>query len=319
MPCQVEFVCQDSSHTPPLLVRLFRLARFLRRTRPDIVQTFFIEGIFLGILASRLAGVPAIVGSRRNAGYQAKTRHRILLPLIASLAHSWQCNSRAMWDYARRIQRTPAQRLELFPNGIDLARFTPASAAERSAFRQKLGLNEKGPIFVSVAALTAIKDIRTLLDAAKTVRCHLPEAQILVLGDGPLREDLEHHAQRLNLGPMIRFLGRESSVQPYLAAADFGVLTSKSEGSSNSVLEYMAMGLPSVVADIAPNRELVSGLFFAPGNAADLAEKLVLIAKDTTLCAQLRAEYLDTAAQYSLQKFALRAQSYYNKLASAVY
>jgi glycosyltransferase involved in cell wall biosynthesis len=104
-----------------------------------------------------------------------------------------------------------------------------------------------------------------------------------------------------------------------LAAADFGVLTSKSEGSSNSVLEYMAMGLPSVVADIAPNRELVSGLFFAPGNAADLAEKLVLIAKDTTLCAQLRAEYLDTAAQYSLQKFALRAQSYYNKLASAVY
>src|ERR1700686_2350216 len=114
---------------------------------------------------------------------------------------------------------------------------------------------------------------------------------------------------------MVRFVGRQSDVQPYLAAADFGVLTSLSEGSSNSVLEYMAMGLPSVVSDIAPNRELVNGLFFSPGDAADLAKKLQLIGTDATLCAKLRSEYLDDVLQYSLEKFTSRVQGYYSKLA----
>ena len=77
------------------------------------------------------------------------------------------------------------------------------------------------------------------------------------------------------------------------------------------------MGLPSIVSDITPNRELVNGLFFAPGNAADLAEKLLLISKDATLRSNLRNEYLAAAAQYSLQKYTLRAQSYYSKLARA--
>jgi glycosyltransferase involved in cell wall biosynthesis/peptidoglycan/xylan/chitin deacetylase (PgdA/CDA1 family) len=317
MPCKTRFICPDANHKLSLPARLFRLARLLRRMRPHIVQTFFIEGIFLGIVAGRLSGVPAIVGSRRNGGYRATIAHRIALRLISFLAHTWQCNSRAMWDYARSVQNVPAGHLELLPNGIDLTRFAPVTGAERSSIRQKLRLNDKGPIFVSVAALTTIKDFPTLLDAAKSVRPHLPDAQVLIVGDGPLREELELHARTLNLGDMVRFVGRESDVHPYLAAADFGVLTSHSEGSSNSVLEYMAMGLPSVVSDIPPNRELVSGLFFAPGNAADLAEKLVLIAKDASMRSRLRAECLATASQYSLRKFALRAQSYYTSLASA--
>jgi len=79
----------------------------------------------------------------------------------------------------------------------------------------------------------------------------------------------------------------------------------------------MAMGLPSVVSDIPPNRELVSGLFFVPGNAADLAEKLVFLAKDAAMRSRLRSECLATASQCSLQRFALRAQSYYARLAAA--
>jgi glycosyltransferase involved in cell wall biosynthesis len=221
-----------------------------------------------------------------------------------------------MWEYARNTEKVSPERIELLPNAIDLTRFTPATAAERSAIRRTLGLNDKGPIFVSVAALTAVKDIRTLLDAAEQVKSHLPHAQMLVLGEGPLRKDLEQRSKTLDLGQMIRFVGRQSDVRPYLAAADYGVLTSKSEGSSNSILEYMAMGLPSVVSDIAPNRELVNGLFFAPGNASDLAEKLILISKDATLSSNLRTEYLGAASQYSLQRFALRAQSYYSRLAS---
>ena len=184
--------------------------------------------------------------------------------------------------------------------------------------RRILGLNESAQIFVSVAALTLVKDIRTLLDAVSQIRKQLSEVQFLVVGDGPLRKELEQQSEKLGLTGMVKFLGRQEDVRPYLTAADFGVLTSRSEGSSNSVLEYMAMGLPSVLSDIAANRELVNGLFFTPGDAGDLARKLLLICEDEALRTNLRSEYLIAVSQYSVGKFALRVQSYYSKLAAGV-
>jgi glycosyltransferase involved in cell wall biosynthesis len=76
------------------------------------------------------------------------------------------------------------------------------------------------------------------------------------------------------------------------------------------------MGLPSVISDIAPNRELVSGLFFRPGDAEDLASKLLLISQDGALRDNLRKEYLASAEQFSFERFVLRVQSYYSKLAA---
>ena len=74
------------------------------------------------------------------------------------------------------------------------------------------------------------------------------------------------------------------------------------------------MGLPSVVSDIPPNRELVKGLFFAPGDAIDLSRKLMMLWQDAKLCDDLRSEYARTVSQYSKDRFILRAQSYYNRL-----
>jgi glycosyltransferase involved in cell wall biosynthesis/peptidoglycan/xylan/chitin deacetylase (PgdA/CDA1 family) len=318
LPCEAQWVCPNANRIPPLPVRLFRLALILKKMRPHIVHTFFIEGIFAGIVASRLAGVPRIVGSVRNAGHWKRTRHHIAFRTVVHLAHQWQCNSRTLWEYTNKKERACADRIEISPNGIDLSRFYPVTNEERFAMRRKLRLNERATIFVSVAALTPVKDLRTLLDAVSYVRQQLGSAQFLILGDGPLRSDLEQRTEMLGLNGMVKFLGRQADVRPYLAAADLGVLTSRSEGSSNSILEYMAMGLPSVLSDIAANRELVNGLFFAPGDAGDLARKLLLICKDLALRANLRSEYLRGTSEYSSEKFVLRVQSYYNKLAAGV-
>jgi len=78
LPCRTQWICRDKTDQPSsIVVRLFRLTRMLRQMRPQIVQTFFNEGIFLGILAARLSGVPRVVGSARNAGHWKK-------PAIAS-------------------------------------------------------------------------------------------------------------------------------------------------------------------------------------------------------------------------------------------
>jgi L-malate glycosyltransferase len=320
LPCPTRTVgSAKPEQTSSVIFRLFRLTRLLRQTRPQIVQTYFNEGIFSGILAARLSGVPRVIGSARNAGHWKKRRHRIAFRTVAKLADHWQCNSRTLWEYVRKAERVPAQRIEILPNVIDLSKFAPATPEERLALRHQLGLDEVNPVFVVVAALTPVKDHATLLDAAKLIELERPTAHYLLVGDGPLRSDLEKQAAKLRLSHVIHFLGRQADVRPYLAAADFGVLTSRSEGSSNSVLEYMAMGLPSVVSDIPANRELVSGVLFAPGNVAELAEKLLELACNTELCRKLRSEYSRTAPEFGLEKFAMRTQAFYTRLVAEVY
>ena len=317
LPCTTRWI---SSEKPTLHLsivgRLLRLTRLLRQTRPHIVQTFFNEGIFLGILAGRLSGVPRVVGSARNAGHWKKYRHRIAFRSVAKLANRWQCNSRALWEYVRNAEGVSPDRIEILPNAIDLSRFTPANPEERLAMRRKLGLREAGPVFVTVAALTAIKDHATFLEAARLLTSELPDAQYLLVGEGPLQRDLQQQTERLGLTHAVHLVGRQGDVRPYLAAADFGVLASRSEGSSNSILEYMAMGLPSVVSDIPANRELVSGLLFTPGDVADLVRKMLQLTRDAALCARLRLEYSRTASEFSLEKFVTRTQAFYTRLAA---
>jgi glycosyltransferase involved in cell wall biosynthesis len=319
LPCPAWWISKDREDIPDSLVlRIFRLARWLRRMRPQIVHTFFMEGVFAGILAARLSRVPRIVGSTRNAGYWKKFRHRLAFRSVARLAHRWQCNSRTLWEYSKKREGVSSERIEILPNAIDLRRFSPATQEERRAMRKKLGLSEPGPVFVAVAAFTPVKDLSILLEAAKLMEAQLPLAQYLLVGDGPLERELQQQAERLGLSRAVRFLGRQSDVRPYLAAADFGVLTSRSEGCSNSILEYMAMGLPSVVSDIAANRELVSGHLFPPGDAAGLAQGLLRLARDAAFCAELRREYSRTVSEFTLEKFAMRAQSFYSKLAAEI-
>jgi L-malate glycosyltransferase len=314
LPCPARWICPDQTPIRSLPRRVLRLRRLLREIRPQIVQTFFLEGIFAGILAARLAGIQNIVGSARNAGHWRKRRHRLAFRVIARLAHRWQCNSRALWEFTRKTEGVSPECIDILPNTIDLSRFAPVGPDERLMAQRSLGLNCKGPIVVCVANLTTVKDHATLLAAVKLLQPEIPGLQILLVGDGPLRRDLELQRDKLSLTKSVHFVGRQADVRPCLAAADFGVLTSRSEGSSNAVLEYMAMGLPSVVSDLPSNRELVKGLFFAPGDAADLARNLIMLGQNAELCTELRAEYVGTASQFSREKFILRVHTYYSRL-----
>jgi glycosyltransferase involved in cell wall biosynthesis/peptidoglycan/xylan/chitin deacetylase (PgdA/CDA1 family) len=315
LPCPLLVVSSTGRRTSKL-GRLWHLIMILKQERPDIVQCFFIEGLVIGILAGRLAGVPRVVGSVRNAGHWRSWFHRLAMRAVTPLAHRWQANSRAMWSFQNSKESVTGSRIEILPNGIDMSRFVPVTFAEQRQARVELGLRQDGPICVSVANLAKVKNLRVLIESAANIRQIFPNLQIVLVGDGSERRQLESLTKGLGVSDTVKFVGRQSDVRPFLAAADVGVLTSHSEGSSNSVLEYMAMGLPSVVSDIQANRELMQGLFFRPGDAADLTEKLLVLLGDADLRSRLRSEYQEMVSQFSIEKFVLRAESFYNKLGS---
>ena len=318
LPCPLLVVSPKGKGRLSAPQRFLKLVEILRNERPDIVQTFFREGILLGVAAARIAGVPKVILSIRNEGTWQSYLHRFLLRHIASLASRCQTNSRALWRLEFEKGKLRAPEIEILPNGSDLSRFQPASTAERTMARRQLNLDENSYIGVSLTNLSEVKDIPTLLQGARLLRDRMSNSVFLVVGGGPLRTSLEREAQELGLNGSVHFLGRQSDVRPFLAAADFGVLTSKSEGSSNAVIEYMAAGLPTVLSDIEPNKELANGVFFRQGDAEDFAAKVESLASDESLSSRLSRENQAVAEEFGVPRFVERVQGYYNSLASEI-
>src|ERR1043166_1783420 len=150
----------------------------------------------------------------------------------------------------------------------------------RAEARAALGLPGDGARrFVTVVANLRheVRDIPTFLRAAARVRAEVEDAAFVVAGEGPLAEPLRALAEELGIAETAFFRGRRAGVADLLAASDVGVLSSKAEGFSNSILEYMAAARPVVATDVGGAREAVvegeTGHLVAPGDDEALAAR----------------------------------------------
>jgi glycosyltransferase involved in cell wall biosynthesis len=171
-------------------------------------------------------------------------------------------------------------------------------------------------LFVLVANLRKVKDQATYIEAAELTQEAIPAARFVIIGEGELRDELQQQIDRLNLQERVQLVGIQQDVRSWLMAADIGILTSSSEGSSNAVLEYMATALPAVLSDIPANRELVDSVFFKAGDAADLATQLDSLWKLREKREIMGQNYCKSALRYGTSAFRERAQAYYVRLAS---
>jgi len=167
----------------------------------------------------------------------------------------------------------PPERLRLVPNGVDQKLFRPRSKA---AAREKLDLHPAGRLVLWVGNLVKVKDPALALEALAAC----PGAELLLAGDGPLMPALRRKAARLGLEGRVHWLGRVShrEVADLMAACDALVLSSRSEGDPNVVLEALASGRPVAATRVGGVEELVrpgeNGFLAQPGDAAGLGEAL---------------------------------------------
>lgn len=244
-----------------------------------------ISPMTVGLLARALVRRPLVVMPHRSGplgDIGVLTRRRPLTgrPRLAAArrwADAFICISPAVCAELLALGVPPA-RLWPIANGVDTARFLPASAAERRELRSANGLRA-GPLVAFAGRLAPEKGLDVLLAAWPAVLARVPAARLLLVGAGDQRRSLEDQARALGVAASVTFAGGRDDVAPLLRAADLFVLPSFAEGLPVALLEAMACGLPCVATDIDGAAQVLrdgaTGRLVPPGDQAALAAALV--------------------------------------------
>jgi glycosyltransferase involved in cell wall biosynthesis len=177
--------------------------------------------------------------------------------------------------------------------GMDAQRFAPSRAPARADF-------------ILVARLSSVKRVDLFLQALALVAQQRPETGAIVVGDGPLLEDLKGQARDLGLADRVTFAGHQADVESWLKQARIFALTSDSEGLSLALMEAMLCGLPAVVSDVGDLPELVedgtNGFLVAERTAEAFARRMIALAGDPERLRSFSEAARHAALAYSLER-----------------
>lgn len=275
----------------------FKLARFLRREKVDIIQPFLTPATTFGLGAAMLARTPVKIvtqrcGVRNNTGVGNKA-YRWFEDRLTNFARIVVPNSEAGATYlsSRGVDRN---KLRVIHNGVAPERIS-TTEAERDALRTKLGIAPENWCVGVVASLTPAKDHGTFLQAASILRAEVPGTKFLLVGDGPLRNEIHRRAGLLRIEDSVIFAGHQVDVAPYIGAMDIAMLSSNDhEGCSNFLIEAMGLGRPIVATDVGGNAELFktghAGTLVPPGNPLIMAHAALEIMRNPDMADDMRKQ-----------------------------
>lgn len=272
---------------------LARLIRLLRRTRPDILQTWMYHADLAGGLAARFArSIPVAWNIRHSDLDPAHMKKRTIQiarlssRLSRSLPDRIVCCSRASMETHAAIGYD-RERMVVIPNGFDTSLFVPDAGA-RSSVRKELGLDGEAPLIGLVARYHPQKDHTTFIRAAGILRAGTPEARFLLCGESVTEEnsDLAGMIEEAGLKDAALLLGRRSDIPRIQASLDIASSSASSgEGFPNIIGEAMSCGVPCVVTSVGDSAEIVGdcGTVVEPGDPEAMAagwKKLLGLKKD---------------------------------------
>ncbi|MGW3401921.1 glycosyltransferase, partial [Streptomyces zhihengii] len=242
-----------------------RLVRLVRRGGYDLVHTHLYRACVYGRIAARLAGVPSVatehsLGEAEIEGRPLTRANRALYLATERLGAATVAVSPTV-EARLRAWGVPGRRIHVVPNGVDADRFA-FDAAARAAVRRRLGLDEDVFVVGGVGRLVPGKRFDLLVEAVAA----LPDAVLLLAGDGPEREALRALAVRLGAAGRVRLLGERADVPALLSAMDAFVSASREEAFGLAVVEALAAGLPVLHGVCPAVDDLPAG--HAPGATA---------------------------------------------------
>jgi glycosyltransferase involved in cell wall biosynthesis len=309
----------------PDLMSTVRLARILRSTRPDVLQTWMYHADLLGLLAGKLTKVPSIIWNIRRTFADMKDHKGVsalvlrALVRLSSAPDAVLTNSLAGRE-SHEALGYKARRWVLIRNGTDTERFRPDSAA-RLELRRELNLASDTELVGLVARFVPVKGHDNFIAAASRLALSRPTVHFVLVG-----RDVYPHNQKLiglvrssGIAERIHLLGERAEVNRVTAGLDVACSASNSEGCSNTINEALASGVLCVATDVGDSGYLIgaAGQVVAPGDPEAFATACARILE---LGTDRRNEIGLRARRRVLQQFSMRStincyESLYEELA----
>jgi len=311
--CDVYYLNVGSLLSLNTFKAISRIASFLKENKVKILQVYFVESRLIGTIAGKLAGMKKIVFCRREMGWWYTPMKLRLFRILARMAHYCLVNAHAIKELVAATEKFPASKIEVVHNGVELKRRGEGKPKERSDF----GIPDFAPVVVMVANLRPVKRIDRLIRCAAAMKND--RVHFLVVGDGPLLDDLKVQAESLNIGERFHFYHAKEGVYDILQMSDVGVLTSESEGLSNVLIEYAFAGLPTVAFDSGGNREVVddgrSGFIIADNDVKLMAAKIDFLFEDVELYRKMGAAAREHAENnFGVASMVKKTEDFYLKI-----
>lgn len=293
---------------------LFTIAKlywYLIRNKTDILQTVFFNVNLMGRIAAILAGVPRIIVEEHSYYERYNPRLGFIMRRINRYLSKYTYKIIACADIvAKRIsaeEGIPLDKFKVIPNTVDPERMMPGK--DKNGIRREFGIKEGEVVIGYIASFAQRKGHIFLLHALQKVLTEFSRIKVLMVGIGPLKEEIENIATENGLSDYILFPGLRRDIPEILSLLDIYVQPSLAEAFSISITEAMSMGVPCIVTDVGGNGEIIgnnneAGILVPPADSEALKDAIIKLIKDTPLRKSIgRAAYVRISTVFSPQRY----------------
>ncbi|WBX74139.1 glycosyltransferase family 4 protein [Tenacibaculum pacificus] len=288
------------------LKSLWKMYRFLKKEKPEIVHSHTPKAGTIGMMAAKLAGVPYRLHTIAGLPLMEATgKKRYLLNAVEKLTYACATkiypNSKGLYDFILEQKFTSKNKLKVIANGssngINVEHFSPKQISEitKTELKESLGIKQQDFVFIFVGRLVSDKGINELVEAFQQIKDNTSKSVKLLLV-GPEERELdpldEKTIKLIDEDTNIIAVGYQKDVRPYFAIADALTFPSYREGFPNVVMQAGAMGLPSIVSDINGCNEIIeenkNGLIVSVKSVEVLSKAMLQMLENENLNSQLQ-------------------------------
>jgi glycosyltransferase involved in cell wall biosynthesis len=265
-----------------------RLYRSFQIRKPDVVHCHNATATILAAAPARLAARATVISTRHGLVEPPfAMAQEMKFVLAARFCHAVVAVCESAAKNLRMLPFSPGAKIRIIRNGSPELPISVGTASRRNGEF----------VVLNVGRLSPAKDQATLLRAFSLAREHVPNLALRIVGDGPLRLNLEQLARELQIDPATCFVGEQRDMAAYYSSASLFVMSSVTEGLPMALLEAMSAGVPAVVTNVGGMAEIVGasecGAVVPPCSPSDLAHAIAAFASNPALLATAAAAARD--------------------------